>query len=149
VLSTLESAGKRIDALNHGASDHIIKPFERAELVARVRALLRRQPRRPAPDATGGELQLDPIRHAARVNGTEISMSAKEFQLLQALAHTPGAVLSRAELEDRIYGWQGEVGSNAVEVHIHNLRKKLGAGTIQNVRGVGYRIASSILAVEA
>ncbi len=140
VLSMPDAAGKRIDALNHGASDHIIKPFEPAELVARVRALLRRQTHRaPAADANN-HLHLDPIRHAVRVKGTEVSVSAKEFQLLQALSHPPGVVVSRAELEDRLYGWQGEVNSNSVEVHIHNLRKKLGAGVIQTVRGVGYKI---------
>src|SRR5436189_283438 len=111
-------------------------------LAARIRAVLRRQAGRAEPRVTFGRLTLDPAARRVTQAGREIPVSAREFALLEALLHRPGAALSRAQLEERIYGWGEEVASNSVEVHIHNLRKKLGDATIRTVRGVGYAIAN-------
>jgi two-component system, OmpR family, response regulator QseB len=142
IVTARDAVAERIDGLNQGADDYLIKPFDLSELVARVRALLRRWSGRAQSTVEAGNISLDPITHSVRIGEKQVDVSAKEFALLQALMHTPGAVLSREELEDRLYGWQEEVSSNTVEVHIHNLRKKLGQAVIRNVRGVGYKISS-------
>jgi two-component system OmpR family response regulator/two-component system response regulator QseB len=129
-----------VQGLDAGADDYLIKPFELTELAARIRALLRRRSGRPAPGIQHLGVTLDPAAHTVSRAGAEVALSPREFTLLQLLMERPGTILSRAQLEERLYGWGEEVESNAVEVHIHGLRKKLGADFILNVRGVGYRV---------
>ena len=140
VVTARDAVSDRIAGLNEGADDYVLKPFDLDELVARVRALLRRRAGNASPLLECGTLVMDPVRREVRVAGEEVTLSAKEFALLEKLMQRPGAVLSREQLEDALYGWEREVGSNAVEVHLHNLRRKLGAQTIRNVRGVGYKV---------
>ena len=140
IVTARDAVADRIEGLNAGADDYIFKPFHLDELVARVRAQLRRSHGRPEPELAAGALTLNPIIHEVKIRGARVELSAKEFAVLHALMESPGAVLSRAQLEDRLYGWGEEVGSNAVEVHIHNLRKKLGTRVVRNIRGVGYKI---------
>lgn len=143
IVTARDAVASRIEGLNAGADDYVIKPFHLDELVARIRAQLRRGQGRAAPELRAGPLTLDPITHAVALRGAPVEVSAKEFALLHALLESPGAVLSREQLEERLYGWGEEVGSNAVEVHIHNLRKKLGTGVLRNIRGVGYKIGDA------
>ena len=141
ILTARDAVADRVSGLDSGADDYMVKPFDLDELSARVRALLRRQSGRAEPMLRHGELTLNPATHEATYKGEAIALSAREFALLAALLERPGAILSRAQLEQRLYGWGEEVESNAVEVHIHNLRKKLGDGAIRTVRGVGYALA--------
>ena len=141
IASARDTVPDRIAGLQAGADDYLLKPFDLDELVARVRALLRRTAGTGSPTLKAGALELDPARKTLHQAGVAVDVSAKEFAVLEALMQRPGTVLSRAQLEESIYGWGDEVGSNAVEVHLHHLRKKLGAEVIRNVRGVGYRIA--------
>ena len=143
ILTARDALPDRLAGLDAGADDYLVKPFALEELVARIRAVSRRLAGTPGPELEAGPLRLDPVRHHAWLRGEEVQVSAREFALLAELARTPGAVLSRGELEERLYGWDEEVGSNAVEVHIHNLRKKLGTEVIRTVRGVGYRIGDA------
>jgi two-component system, OmpR family, response regulator QseB len=140
ILTARDAVSDRVQGLDAGADDYLIKPFELSELAARIRALLRRRSGRPAPHIEHLGVSLDPAAHRVSRDGTEIALSPREFTLLQLLLERPGTILSRAQLEERLYGWGEEVESNAVEVHIHGLRKKLGADFILNVRGVGYRV---------
>jgi two-component system response regulator QseB len=140
VVTARDAVADRIAGLNEGADDYVLKPFDLDELVARVRALLRRRAGSARPTLECGDLLLDPVKRDVRLRGEPVALSAKEFALLELLMQRPGAVLSRERLEDALYGWDREVGSNAVEVHLHNLRRKLGAGVIRNVRGVGYKV---------
>lgn len=140
VVTARDAVADRIAGLNEGADDYVLKPFDLDELVARVRALLRRRAGGAGPMLECGGLVLDPVRREVRLRGGPVTLSAKEFALLETLMQRPGAVLSREQLEDALYGWEREVGSNAVEVHLHNLRRKLGADVIRNVRGVGYKV---------
>lgn len=133
----------RVEGLDRGADDYLGKPFDLSELAARLRAILRRASGRASGDLTLGALTISEARRSVALNGAEIAVSRREFAILHALAEQPGHILSRSQLEDRIYGWQEEVESNAVEVHIHKLRSKLGRERIETVRGEGYRIASS------
>ncbi|MCB1934215.1 MAG: response regulator transcription factor, partial [Candidatus Accumulibacter sp.] len=133
----------RVKGLDSGADDYLVKPFDLAELLARMRALLRRQTGRARDLIEVGTLRLDPVAHTVEYRGRPVPLSAREFTLLHALLETPGAVLSREQLEDRLYGWGEEVESNAVEVHIHNLRRKLDSRIIRTVRGVGYRLGDA------
>ncbi len=142
IVTARDAVADRIEGLNAGADDYVLKPFNLDELVARVRALLRRHAGSGAPLLECGALVLDPVRREVRLRGEPVGLSGREFALLEALMQRPGAVMSREQLENAIYGWQQEVGSNAVEVHLHNLRRKLGPETIRNVRGVGYKVVA-------
>ena len=140
IISARDAVSERVSGLNAGADDYLLKPFDLDELVARVRALLRRHAGSAASVMTAGPLSLDPTQRIATLDGQELTLTGKEFALLEALLRRPGAVLSRERLEESIYGWGEEIGSNAIEVHLHNLRRKLGGPLIKNIRGVGYRI---------
>jgi two-component system response regulator QseB len=117
-----------------------MKQFDLDELAARVRALLRRRTGQKHPVYTHGELQLDPAAHEAMKDGALLNLVPREFALLQALIEEPARVFRRAELEEKLYGWGEEVGSNTIEVHVHSLRRKIGADQVVTVRGVGYRL---------
>ena len=140
VITARDGLSDRIVGLDAGADDYLLKPFEMAELLARMRAVLRRKGGSAGPVLSNGTLELDPATREASAGGEQIHLSAREFALLQALLIRPGAILSRSELEDRLYGWGDEVESNAVEFLIHSLRKKLGRDAIRNVRGVGWMV---------
>jgi len=143
IITARDALDDRVRGLDAGADDYLVKPFALQELAARARALLRRKAGRAAPKVQHLGVELDPARHRVTQGGNEVALSPREFAILELLLERPGAVLSRAQLEQRLYGWDDEVGSNAVEVHIHALRRKLGADFIRNVRGVGYRVATS------
>jgi len=141
VITARDGLEDRIKGLDAGADDYVLKPFEMGELLARMRAVVRRKGGTSGPVLTNGILTLDPVSHEVSQAGESIRLSAREFSLLQALLVRPGAILSRSELEDRLYGWGDEVESNAVEFLIHALRKKLGSTAIKNVRGVGWMVS--------
>lgn len=141
ILTARDTPADRVKGLDIGADDYLIKPFDLDELLARIRALLRRKAGRTQTMLVSGGLMLNPATHEAIFHGQSLRLSAREFSLLQTLLETPGVVVSRARLEEKLYGWNEEVESNTVEVYIHMLRKKLGAGFIRNVRGVGYKVA--------
>jgi len=141
ILTARDAVSDRVKGLDAGADDYLVKPFDLDELAARMRAVLRRDAGRAEPLVSHGALSLNPATHEVSHHGNPVPVSAREFALLQALLQRPGAALSRAQLEERLYGWGEEVASNAVEVHIHNLRKKLGDNVIRTVRGIGYAIA--------
>ncbi|MCB1908479.1 MAG: response regulator transcription factor [Rhodocyclaceae bacterium] len=140
ILTARDSVADRIAGLDAGADDYLVKPFDLDELAARIRALGRRQRGQAEPVVSHGPLALDPAAHAVTLDDRPVKLSAREFALLQALLEQPGRPLSRGQLEDRLYGWGEEVESNAIEVHIHGLRRKLGAGWILNLRGVGWYV---------
>ncbi|QHJ00432.1 response regulator [Xylophilus rhododendri] len=146
VVTARDALDDRLRGLDGGADDYVLKPFEMAELLARMRAVLRRKSGSGAPLLGNGVVSLDPATREAVVQGAggaapPVQLSRREFALLQALLLRPGAILSRADLEDRIYGWGQEVESNAVEFLIHALRRKLGTDIIKNVRGAGWRVS--------
>lgn len=144
IISARDGLDDRLKGLDGGADDYVLKPFEMAELLARMRAVLRRKAGQAAPVLSNGKLTLDPATKEACVVGSTaapVLLSNREFSLLQALLVRPGAILSRGELEDRIYGWGQEVESNAVEFLIHSLRRKLGSDAIRNVRGMGWLVS--------
>jgi len=140
IVTARDAVADRVAGLDAGADDYLTKPFSLDELTARMRALLRRDIRREDNVLRHGDLALDTVTHAVTRAGNPVDISAREFALLAALLERPGAALSKAQLEERIYRWGDEVESNAVEVHIHNLRKKLGSETIRTLRGVGYAL---------
>ncbi len=142
ILTARDAIADRIAGLDTGADDYLVKPFDLDELSARIRAVQRRRQGRAEPSLVHGELRLNPASRECSHRGIPVSLSTKEFILLEALMQRPGAILSRAQLEERLYGWGDEIESNAVEVHIHNLRKKLGAETIRTLRGVGYLLGT-------
>ena len=143
IMTARDAVSDRVEGLDAGADDYVVKPFELTELAARVRAVLRRKAGRASPAIDHLGVTLDPASHEVRRDGRVIELSSREFALLHALMEHPGRILSRAQLEERLYGWDEEVGSNVVEVHIHSLRRKLGPDFIRNVRGVGYRVPPS------
>jgi two-component system response regulator QseB len=140
ILTARDAIQDRVAGLNSGADDYLAKPFDLDELVARIGALTRRVAGRANPEIVIGELTLNPVTRSVSFKGEQIDLSAREYNLLHALMRQPGAVLSKAELEQALYGEGEEVGSNTVEVFIHHLRKKLGSEVIGNVRGIGYRV---------
>jgi two-component system, OmpR family, response regulator QseB len=141
IITARDAVADRIAGLDHGADDYLVKPFDLDELLARARAVVRRRAGRASPEVSFGALTLDPKTREVSWRGNRVELSAREFAVLESLMREPGAVVSRAKLEDSVYGWGEEVGSNSVEVHLHHLRKKLDPALIRNVRGVGYRIA--------
>jgi two-component system, OmpR family, response regulator QseB len=140
ILTARDAVADRVKGLDAGADDYLVKPFDLDELGARMRALLRRQAGRSEPQIRYGTLTLDPASHQVTLAGEPVALSAREFALLEALLARPGAVLSKSQLEEKVYGWGEEIGSNTVEVYVHSLRKKLGADLIRNVRGLGYMV---------
>jgi two-component system response regulator QseB len=140
ILTARDSIADRVSGLDSGADDYLVKPFDLDELLARIRALLRRRSGRAEPVIRHGAIALDPAAHKVTQDGKELELSAREFALLHKLLDNVGRVLSREQLEQSLYGWQEEVESNAVEVHIHHLRRKLGKDLIRTIRGVGYMI---------
>ena len=143
LLTARDMVTDRVEGLDRGANDYLGKPFDLTELSARLRAIMRRASGRASGDLELGALIISEARRSVALDGKEIAVSRREFAILHALAERPGHVLSRSQLEDRIYGWQEEIESNAVEVHIHKLRAKLGRTRIETVRGEGYRITRS------
>ena len=140
ILTARDTVEDRIQGLDAGADDYLIKPFDLGELAARLRALIRRANGYSTPVLCVGEVELDPASHEVRYCGTLMDLSGREFTVLQALMLNAGRVLSRAQLEDKLYAWGQEVESNTVEVHIHHLRRKLYPALIETIRGVGYLI---------
>lgn len=142
ILTARDALEDRLKGLDGGADDYILKPFEMSEVMARVRAVIRRQGGRGDPVLSNGVITLDPATHEAGLAGKPATflLSNREFALLHALMIRPGSILSRHDLEGRIYGWGEEVESNAVEFLIHGLRKKLGSDAIRNVRGAGWLV---------
>jgi two-component system response regulator QseB len=138
ILTARDDIQSRIAGLDAGADDYIVKPFDLDEVMARMRSVLRRAAGRGDPSIQHGDLRLDPVSHTVERSGVPVNVSAHEYAVLEALLQRPGAVLSRAQLEDRLYGWDEPIGSNAVEVYIHGLRRKLGSDAIRTLRGVGY-----------
>jgi two-component system OmpR family response regulator len=144
IITARDGLEDRLQGLDEGADDYLLKPFEIAELLARMRAVLRRRNGNALPCLTNGKVTLNPATREATVrDGETLQLSNREFALLRALLIRPGAILSRAELEERIYGWGEEVESNAVEYLIHTLRRKLGNQLIRNVRGAGWMVLHS------
>jgi two-component system OmpR family response regulator len=143
IVSARDGVDDRIDGLDLGADDYLVKPFEIRELLARMRAVLRREGSGSPPLLGDGKLSLDPATREASFLSESAQLTAREFALRQALLARPGTVLSRSELERQIYGWNEEVESNAIEFLIHTVRKKLGAAAIRNVRGVGWMVDRS------
>jgi len=141
IITARDAVADRIAGLDHGADDYLVKPFDLDELLARARAVVRRRAGRASPEISFGALTLDPAKRAVSWRGKRVELSAREFAVLEVLMREPGTVVSRTRLEDSVYGWGEEVGSNSVEVHLHHLRKKLDPALIRNVRGVGYRVA--------
>ena len=142
VVTARDAVADRVAGLDAGADDYLVKPYDLDELGARIRALLRRRAGRASPGVRVGELTIDPATHEVAWKGREVELSGREYALLAALADRPGAILSRAQLEDRVYGWNEEIGSNAIEVYIHSLRRKIDPALIRNVRGLGYTLAA-------
>ena len=140
VLTARHQVDTRVDVLDLGADDYLVKPFELKELLARMRAVVRRKGGSGAPLLVAGDLSVDPSSREAGYRGARCRLSGREFALVEALARRPGAILSKADLEERIYGWNQDVDSNTVEVLVYGLRRKLGADVIRTVRGVGYMV---------
>lgn len=138
ILTASDGVENRVKGLDSGADDYLTKPFDLDELCARLRALQRRHAARAAPEITYGSLSLDPAAHAVTLGGTLVHLPRREFALLQKLLDNTGHVISRELLTQTLYGWGEDVDSNAIEVHVHNLRKKLGGNFIRTIRGVGY-----------
>lgn len=141
VLTARDTREDKIAGLDHGADDYLTKPFDLGELQARMRALLRRAGGNAQPVLEHRGVSLDPASKRVSFNGQEVALSGREYALLQALLSPPGHIRSRSQLEESLYSWGDETGSNTVEVYIHHLRKKFGADFIKTVRGLGYQLA--------
>jgi two-component system OmpR family response regulator len=144
VITARDGVADRVAGLDLGADDYIAKPFEIAELLARMRAVQRRQAGSATPTLSNGRLSLDQATRVAVAGDQAVQLTAREFALLQTLMLRPGAILSRHELEERVYGWNEQIESNAVEYLIHTLRRKLGSDAIRNVRGLGWSVAKPL-----
>jgi DNA-binding response OmpR family regulator len=140
ILTARDATADKIAGLDAGADDYLVKPIDLDELAARIRAVARRAAGRAQPVLSHGELTLDPASRRVTLTDAQIDLSAREYSVLHALLENAGRVMTRAQLEGSIYGWRDEPDSNALEVHIHHLRKKLGADFIKTLRGVGYMI---------
>lgn len=140
ILTARDATGDKVAGLDAGADDYLVKPVDLDELAARIRALTRRAAGRTLPQISHGALQLDPIARQVTQRGEVIEVSAREFDLLQTLLENAGRVMTRTQLENALYGWRDEPDSNAVEVHIHHLRRKFGNDLIKTLRGIGYTI---------
>jgi two-component system OmpR family response regulator len=140
IATARDSLQQRIEGLDAGADDYVLKPYELPELLARIRALLRRASGRAEPVYEHRGVTINPATREVTVGGAPVVLSAREWAVLEPLIAHPGLVLSRAQLEEKLYGWKDDISSNAVEVYVHGLRKKLGADLIQNIRGVGYLV---------
>ena len=138
IVTARDDVHDRIQGLDAGADDYIVKPFDLDEVAARMRSVLRRAAGRGDPCIRHRGITLDPVSHAVERDGEPVVLSAHEFAVLEALLQRPGTVLSRAQLEDRLYGWSEGIESNAIEVYVHGLRRKLGNDAIRTLRGVGY-----------
>lgn len=143
LLTARDTVSDRVAGLDAGADDYIGKPFDLDEVAARLRALIRRASGHSTATLQWGEIILDPATMAVSRDGEPMRLSRREFSILHALIDRPGQILSKTQLEERLYGWQEDIGSNAIEVHVHNLRAKLGPGVVETVRGVGYRLADA------
>jgi two-component system, OmpR family, response regulator len=140
VATARDAVGDRIAGLDAGADDYVVKPYDIDELLARIRALLRRSAGRAEPVFEHKGVSLNPATREATLHGYPVSLSAREWAVLESLLARPGVVLSRTQLEEKLFSWKDDVSSNAVEVYVHGVRKKLGANLIQTVRGLGYLI---------
>lgn len=140
ILTARDTVEDKINGLDTGADDYLIKPFDLDEMAARLRALIRRNHGRVHPLLKHNNIVMDVAAHQVSVNDTPLELSAREFSLLQLLMENSGKVMSKTRIEDKIYSWDDEIESNSIEVHIHNLRKKLGMDSIKTIRGVGYVI---------
>jgi two-component system response regulator QseB len=143
IITARDSVADRIAGLDNGADDYLVKPFDLDELLARTRAVIRRHGGRGQSEIVYGALSVDPVQRRVVFHGAEVELSPREFAVLEALMKEPGAVVSRERLEDAVYGWGEEIGSNSIEVHVHHLRRKLGSAWIKNVRGVGYKLVTA------
>jgi len=141
MITARDALSDRVQGLDLGADDYLVKPFDLEELSARVRAVLRRNAAQPTSELRHGAVTLDPAAKRVALDGAPVTLTAREFAVLQALMRHPTHILSRAQLEEALYGWGEEVESNAIEVHIYNLRKKLGSRYIVTVRNQGYGLA--------
>lgn len=140
IATARDALQSRVSGLDAGADDYVVKPYDYDELQARIRAQLRRAHGEGRSIYSCGEIEIDLAHHMASLAGESVELTAREWAILEPLVLHPGAVLSRAQLEDKLFGWDREIASNAIEVHIHGIRKKLGSGSIQNIRGLGYRV---------
>lgn len=140
IATARDSVNQRIEGLDAGADDYVLKPYDLEEMLARIRALLRRASGRAEPIYEHLGVSIKPATREVMVGSQPVVLSSREWAVLEPLLARPGMVLSRAQLEEKLYSWREEISSNAVEVYIHGLRKKLGAELIQNVRGVGYMV---------
>jgi DNA-binding response OmpR family regulator len=143
ILTARDSTADRVAGLDAGADDYLVKPFDLDELLARIRALLRRRVARTRSRIVHGGVTLDLASHEVQLDGAPVKLSSREFSVLRALLDNPGSVISKAQLEEKLYGWDAEVESNTVDVYVHHLRKKFGPDFIKNVRGVGYKIPAA------
>ncbi|WP_018912741.1 response regulator transcription factor [Thiomonas sp. FB-6] len=140
LITARDAAADRVRGLDLGADDYVVKPFDMDELLARMRAVVRRQSGQAAAELGNGDVRLDPATREARRGDLRVVLTAREFALLHALLLRPGTILTRAQLEDRLYGWNEEVESSAIDFLIHGVRRKLGADVIKNVRGAGWMV---------
>ena len=143
ILTALDQVSDRIEGLNAGADDYLVKPFDLAELSARIGSVARRYGGNPNPLITHGPLQIDLAARSVQRDGRPVQLTAREWALFEALLSRPGQLLSKAQLEDKLYAFDAEVESNTIEVHVSRLRKKLGASVIETERGLGYRLGQA------